>query len=145
MHRPRPWRALALATLALASCAGAPIAAPEVQTVLDTQAAAWNRGDLEAFVATYWDDPRLSFCGKSGVVRGRQDVLATYQRNYPTAEARGTLTFELLEVRPLGARAAMVLGHYAIERAVPSSGFFTLVLERTAQGLVIIHDHTSGT
>lgn len=127
-----------------ASRTDAPIPQAEVQRVLDAQAAAWNRGDLEAFVDTYWDDPRLTFCGKSGIVRGRSDLLATYQRGYPTPEARGTLSFALLDVRPLGRDSALVLGRYELARAEPASGFFTLVVERTPQGLVITHDHTSG-
>jgi len=129
----------------LAACASPPITTPDVEAVLADQAAAWNRGDLEAFVATYWDDPRLSFCGKRGVVRGRDDLLATYRRGYPTAEARGRLSFDLLEVRPLGPGAALVLGHYALARNEPAEGYFTLIVERTPQGLVITHDHTSGT
>ncbi len=139
------WRVLLLGALGLTACTSLDgVTQSEVQAVLDAQTAAWNRGDLVAFVATYWDDPRLSFCSKSGVVRGRADLLATYQRGYPTAEARGKLGFELLEVRPLGPASALVLGRYAIERAAPASGFFTLVVERTATGLVITHDHTSG-
>jgi uncharacterized protein (TIGR02246 family) len=136
----------ALGLLFLAACA-APraVTATDVRQVLDAQAAAWNRGDLEAFVASYWDDPRLSFCGKSGVVRGRQDLLATYRRSYPDAAARGTLTFALLEVRALGTDSALVLGRYELARAVPAAGFFTLIVERTPAGLVITHDHTSGT
>ena len=131
--------------LTLGACSAMPVTTSQVQAVLDAQAVAWNRGDLETFVASYWDDPRLSFCGKAGVVRGRKDLLATYQRGYPTPEARGKLTFELLEVRPLGDHAALVLGRYALARETPATGFFTLIVERTAQGLVISHDHTSGT
>src|SRR5262245_429845 len=102
MLAPRA-RSLSFACLMLASCASLtghpePITTAEVQAMLDAQAAAWNRGDLETFVASYWDDPRLSFCGKSGVVHGRRDLLQTYQHNYPTAEARGSLTFTLLEL-----------------------------------------------
>ncbi len=141
----RRWRTVLLGALALTACTSVDgVTQGEVQAVLDTQTAAWNRGDLVAFVATYWDDPRLSFCGKTGVVRGRADLLATYQRGYPTPQARGKLSFELLEVRPLGAASALVLGRYAIARAAPASGFFTLVVERTATGLAITHDHTSG-
>jgi beta-aspartyl-peptidase (threonine type) len=142
--------ALALLVSAFSGCAAVapeaqPITQDEVRAILDAQAAAWNRGDLPAFVATYWDDPALSFCGKNGIVRGRRDLLATYERSYPTPEARGRLTFDLLEVRPLGGDAALVLGRYALERAQPAAGYFTLVVERKPQGLVITHDHTSGT
>jgi len=145
-----PARTLSAATAILvAGCATAPddmtpITREEVQTILDAQAAAWNRGDLAGFVSTYWDDPRLTFCGARGVVRGRQDLLATFERGYPTAEARGRLRFTLVEVRPLGTGAALVLGRYALDREAPAEGWFTLIVERTAQGLAITHDHSSG-
>ncbi|MEZ5962617.1 MAG: nuclear transport factor 2 family protein [Planctomycetota bacterium] len=144
MRRPPPLLLLVPCACTLLLGCAAPIRSAEVQTVLDSQAAAWNRGDLEAFVTTYWNDPRLSFCGKTGIVRGRDDLLATYQRGYPTAEARGTLAFELLEVRPLGSDAALVLGRYTLDRTTPAAGYFTLIVERKAHGLVITHDHTSG-
>lgn len=138
-------RRLALAPLSLAlGCAGPAITTDQVQTVLSAQTEAWNRGDLAAFVATYWDDDRLTFCGADGVVRGRADLLKKYQTSYPTPEARGQLHFELLEVRPQGADTALVLGRYHLDRTEPASGYFTLLVQRTPAGLVITHDHTSG-
>lgn len=135
---------LALAPLFLAlGCAGPAITEDQVQTVLSAQAAAWNRGDLAAFVETYWDDARLTFCGAEGIVRGRADLLTKYQTSYPTPEARGQLRFELIEVRPQGAETALVLGRYHLDRTAPASGYFTLLVQRTPAGLVITHDHTS--
>lgn len=32
-----------------------------VRAVLDAQAAAWNRGDLDGFMAGYWKSPALTF------------------------------------------------------------------------------------
>jgi uncharacterized protein (TIGR02246 family) len=126
-----------------AGCAAPAITTDQVQGVLAAQAEAWNRGDLEAFVESYWDDARLTFCGSEGVVRGRADLLAKYHASYPTAEARGQLRFDLIEVRPVGADAALVLGQYHLARTDPASGYFTLLVQRTAAGLAIAHDHTS--
>src|SRR5262245_30797413 len=80
----------------LAACAEATIARDEAKAVLDAQVALWNKGDLRGFVDTYWDGPELSFFGRSGLVRGRSDLLATYERAYPTPEARGVLSFEVV-------------------------------------------------
>ena len=66
--------------------------------LLETQAAAWNRGDLEAFTALYADD--AAFASPNGLTRGRDAVLARYRQKYPDAAARGTLSFEIVEVRP---------------------------------------------
>ncbi len=65
---------------------------------LNDQAKAWNRGDLEAFVASYADD--ATFITPGGVTHGRDQVLARYKSRYPDKAAMGTLTFEFIEVRP---------------------------------------------
>ncbi len=66
--------------------------------VLEAQAAAWNRGDLEAFCALYAEDAVMA--SPNGLTRGRDAVLARYRQRYPDAAARGTLSFEIVEVRP---------------------------------------------
>ena len=46
----------------------------EVLSLLDRQASAWNRGDMEAFCSAYADD--AVFLAPSGGTRGRSEVLA---------------------------------------------------------------------
>src|SRR5947209_20489038 len=41
-----------------------------VRAVLDAQVAAWNRGDLEGFMAGYWQSPDLTFFSGDKVTRG---------------------------------------------------------------------------
>lgn len=137
--------ALALLALSLshAACSTPAIDRAEAEAMLAAQAAFWNRGDLPGFVASYWDGAELTFLGSSGVTRGRADLLARYQQRYPTAEARGTLRFTVIDHRPLGATHALLLGRYELERTVPSSGWFSLVLARQDGRIVILHDHTS--
>jgi uncharacterized protein (TIGR02246 family) len=69
----------------------------QIERMLDEQAAAWNRGDLEAFCSVYADD--ALFLSPSGLTRGRDEVLRRYRARYPDAAARGTLSFEIIEVR----------------------------------------------
>jgi uncharacterized protein (TIGR02246 family) len=76
----------------------------EIEALLREQAAAWTRGDLDAFCSVYADD--ALFLSTSGVTRGRQAVLERYRRRYPDRAAMGALTLEPLEVRlVLGAAA----------------------------------------
>jgi uncharacterized protein (TIGR02246 family) len=119
----------------------------EIRAMLKNSEAAWNRGDLAAFASDYEDVPTTTFVGRE-VTRGGVDaILARYQRGYPTAEARGTLTFSEIEVRALGGDYALALGRFALKRSAAgggdSAGRFTLVLHRTAKGWKIMHDHSS--
>jgi len=148
----RPVTRLPVALLLLLPCAcsshpapsqEAPISRRAVETLLEDQRQAWNRGDWAGFIAGYWDHPQLTFNGASGITRGRKNLLRRFQENYPDAAARGVLTFHVLEFRPIGRSAALVLGRYQLDRATPDSGYFSLVVERTPQGIKITHDHTS--
>ena len=116
----------------------------EIRAVLDEQQAAWNRGDLQAFMDGYWQSADLTFAGASGVTRGWQPVLDRYRERYSNRAAMGRLDFTVLEVRPLGKDAAFVLGRWHLKRANDEpGGVFTLVFQRFPQGWKIVHDHTS--
>lgn len=123
-----------------------PVLAQDPRTVLDEQAAAWNRGDLETFVSTYEDSPSITFFG-TVLTRGRSDVLTRYKRAYKSTEQMGKLRFEILEAKPLGAEHYLILGRFFLTRSAAGGGDekgqFTLILHKGLQGWKIIHDHTS--
>lgn len=73
------------------------VARLQIEHSLKKQAEAWNRGDLEAFVSIYAED--ATFLSTSGLTQGRDEVLKRYQAKYPDAASRGTLSFEIVEVR----------------------------------------------
>ncbi len=88
---------LVAASATTASASGGEAA--EAVTVLQTQVAAWNRGDLAAFCEVYVED--ATFLSPSGITRGRQAVLDRYRKRYPDKAAMGTLTLDPIETRPL--------------------------------------------
>ncbi|HEX7696271.1 MAG TPA: nuclear transport factor 2 family protein [Candidatus Acidoferrum sp.] len=115
-----------------------------INDVLSAQQAAWNRGDVDAFLVGYWRSPELTFSGSSGVSRGWDGVLARYKKSYPNHAAMGQLEFSDLEFRFLGPDAALVLGQWHLKRESGDiGGVFTLVWQKFPDGWKIIHDHTS--
>ena len=115
-----------------------------INDVLSAQQAAWNRGDVDAFLVGYWRSPELTFSGSSGVSRGWDGVLARYKKSYPDRAAMGQLDFSGLEFRFLGPDAALVLGQWHLKREGGDiGGVFTLVWQKFPDGWKIIHDHTS--
>jgi ketosteroid isomerase-like protein len=112
--------------------------------VLKAQQAAWNRGEVDAFLVGYWHSPELTFSGKNGVSRGWDGVMARYKKNYPDQATMGQLEFSELEFRFLGPDAALVLGHWHLQRDRGDiGGVFSLVWQRLPEGWKIVHDHTS--
>ncbi|MFK7767751.1 MAG: SgcJ/EcaC family oxidoreductase [Mariniblastus sp.] len=121
------------------------IAATEIESILTTQTAAWNAGDLERFMATYWKSPNLTFSSNGRTARGWKQTFENYKKNYGTPEAMGKLNFDGLEVSLLGKDAALVLGQWHLKMADDSKkdGNFSLVVKRMEGGWKIIHDHSS--
>ena len=66
------------------STATAASATADIHTVLDDQRAAWNRGDVDAFMKGYWNSPALSFAGTSGITRGGHLSWNDTARTIPT-------------------------------------------------------------
>ena len=79
-----------------------------IEALLREQAAAWTRGDLDAFVGHYAADAR--FVASDGVTVGRDAVLARYRKRYASKDAMGTLTLEPLHVRDLWGPEVSALG-----------------------------------
>jgi uncharacterized protein (TIGR02246 family) len=114
-----------------------PLAA-ELQAELDRQAAAWNRGDLEGFAASYAED--AVFLSPSGLTRGRDAVLARYRQRYPTPAAMGTLALAVFDARRAPgtepARLASAAARWTLTGPdrEPASGLTLLVFEREPDG-----------
>jgi len=117
-----------------------------IRARLDRQVADWNRGDVRAFMQGYDDSDATLFVGSS-VIRGHQRVLENYLARYGSKEKMGKLTFTILEIRPLGAEHALVLGKYHLDRTAEAGGnadgVFTLTFEKKRGAWKIIADHTS--
>ena len=114
----------------------------EIRRVLDEQVAAWNTGDIAGFMIGYQNSPETTFSGKT-LTRGWQTVLDNYKKNYDTAEKRGVLSFDKLEINVLSKDSAYVIGEWAIKSETNPKGRFTLVFRKLKDGWRIVHDQTS--
>jgi uncharacterized protein (TIGR02246 family) len=116
----------------------------EIRNVLAKQNAAWNRGDVDAFMVGYWENDSLMFIGKSGVTYGYKNTLANYKKNYPDTTVMGKLTFTLIQVKQLSPEYFHVTGKYYLTRTIgDASGHFTLMFRKINSKWIIISDHSS--
>ncbi|HEU4699690.1 MAG TPA: nuclear transport factor 2 family protein [Gemmatimonadales bacterium] len=108
-------------------------------------AAAWNRGDLDAFMADYVHDSTTTYVARGHLRHGWDAIRAGYAPRFAPGARRDSLHFEDFAVRPLGADYAAVFGRFVLSRgdSVTSSGPFTLVMQRRPDGWKILHDHSS--
>jgi ketosteroid isomerase-like protein len=145
------YRCLTLALLLVTlTCGGIAHAGTQDETairgVLNAQVAAWNRGDVVAFMQGYNNSPDTTFVGKT-IAHGYSSILDRYQRSFAGKEKMGQLAFSDLEVHPLDAHFAVVTGRYHLARSPnaggDAQGIFSLVFKKTSAGWKIVLDHTS--
>lgn len=116
----------------------------DILKVMDDQAAAWNRGDVDAFMRGYWNSADLVFVSGDRITRGWQQTLDNYKKSYPSREQMGALKFTDVTITVLSRNAAVVLGSWSLARAKDSpKGKFTLIFRKFIDGWRIVHDHTS--
>jgi uncharacterized protein (TIGR02246 family) len=140
---------LAWGLIAAAACSRnepqAPAAAEAaVRAVIDRQAAAWNAGDLDGFLAGYVPTAELRFVTGADVVEGFELVRERYRTKYGTPARMGRLEFGDLEVRMLAPDAALATGSWQVDNdSGRHAGRFTLLFRRMGEGWFITLDHTS--
>jgi len=118
----------------------------EVEHVLRTQQEAWNRHDLEAFMAGYWNSPELTFFSGAKENHGWQATMDRYRTTYTSpGHEMGKLELSDLRIGVLGQDAAFVRGSWKLTMSDGKTphGLFTLVFRKLPEGWKIVHDHTS--
>jgi ketosteroid isomerase-like protein len=133
----------AVCRMAIASPADASDDA-QIRAVIEMQATAWNRGDIDAFMTGYWKSGETAFVGANGITRGWQAVLDRYRTRYPDRKAMGHLSFSNLEVHILCPDAAFAIGQFQLARENDRpAGIFTLDFKKFADGWKIVVDHST--
>lgn len=116
----------------------------QIRSLLTTQTEAWNRGDLEGFMQTYWKSDSLVFVGKSGVTYGWQNTLDNYKKGYPDKTAMGQLQFTIIRIESLSRQVYNVIGKWHLTRSIGNlQGHYTLLIKQIGGKWLIVQDHSS--
>ena len=137
---------LAIITLFISQLATAAPSSPAqaIRQVMSAQQAAWNNGNLEAFMTGYWHSDQLRFASGNSYRHGWQTTLDNYLKGYPDRATMGQLTFDIIEIETISADAALVFGHWQLQRAKDlPQGLFSLVFRKIDGHWLITRDHTS--
>ena len=116
----------------------------QIMGLLAAQDQAWNNGDIEGFMQTYWKNDSLMFIGKSGATYGWQNTLNNYKRGYPDTSSMGKLHFTLISIQKLSRKYYTVVGKWHLQRTKGDlQGHFTLLMRKIRGKWVIVQDHSS--
>src|SRR4051812_28178069 len=88
-----------------------------ITELLTAQSAAWNRGDIDGFMAGYLPSDDLRFASGGTVTRGWRATLEGYKAHYPDRATMGTLSFTEIEITELAPDAAIAFGRWKLTRA----------------------------
>ena len=115
--------------------------------VMEMQANAWNRGDVDGFMVGYLNSPDTSYTSGGAQVWGYEAIKQRYVRTYGAGDRKlmGKLEFSNLKVVEATKDSAVCVGEWHLTRAKApkAEGVFSLVFVRTPSGWKIIHDHTT--
>lgn len=119
----------------------------EIRAVLTGQQDAWNRDDLDGFMAGYWESEELRFASGDTVTTGYKATKERYQKRYKAdGKEMGKLTFSEVTVEMVTAEYALVRGRWALKfekSADEPHGLYTLTVKKFADGWKVTTDHTS--
>ncbi len=115
-----------------------------IRATLAAQAAAWNEGNLDAFMATYWKSDDLKFVSGIDVTKGWAATMKRYRERYADDSGLGWLGFDRVEVTMTTDDVAVVTGRFTHSKGEQAtSGVFSMVMRRLNGVWRIVHDHTS--
>lgn len=116
----------------------------QIKNVLASQSEAWNKGDLDLFMRSYWKSDSLLFVSKEGVTYGWKAMMDYYKVEYPGSTGMGKLNFNLLEFKPLAKDLWLVIGKWQLDRTIGNlTGHFTVLFRRIDGKWKIVMDHSS--
>ncbi|GJL95549.1 MAG: hypothetical protein DHS20C05_19540 [Hyphococcus sp.] len=114
-----------------------------IRATLQAQAAAWNEGNLDAFMATYWKSDDLKFVADGEISKGWSATMKYYRETYADEKGLGLLGFDRLDVKLVTDTVAVVTGRFNLAKEDQNeSGNFTLVMRQDAGRWRIVHDHS---
>ena len=116
----------------------------KIESLLAKQVEAWNEGNLEKFMKTYWNSEKLSFVGSRGPTFGWHQTLNNYKNGYPDKAAMGNLKFTILDVSKIDKKTVYVIGRFELTRETGNlTGYYTLVIQKFGKEWLIVSDHSS--
>ncbi len=136
--------ALTLLATSCASTSAQNDATTALPAALKASSDAWNSADLAGHIRDYADS--ATFMGGNGPIQGRDRVGAALAKSFwLDGKPKQQLSFDRIDVRPLGDRHALVTGHFLLTGGgeADKSGWFSLTYEKTPSGWFILHDHSS--
>lgn len=105
----------------------------------------WNSGDMEGYLAAYWNSDDFSLLFGDQAIRGWQSVAEMFRGAWSTEEAMGNFSAQDVALRQISPDTVISSGSFThVFPAETVEGSFTHVWKQQQDGgWLIVHEHTS--
>lgn len=115
-----------------------------ILATLKAQSAAWNEGNMDAFMEAYWKSDELKFVSGNVVTQGYSSVQKRYREKYGNSGNLGLLQLDKTDFVQVTDDVAVVTGRFNLAKdGDDSTGTFSLVMKRIDGMWRIAHDHST--
>jgi uncharacterized protein (TIGR02246 family) len=115
-----------------------------IRMLFEVSCAAWNRGDIDGYLAGYWHSDKVRWVSEGTVRYGFEAIATAYKSRFDTPDKMGTLEVANLEIQNLSGRDALVFGTWTQTiGAARRHGVFTVHTKKIDGRWLIVSDHSS--
>lgn len=115
-----------------------------IRALFESSCAAWNRGDIDGYLAAYWRSDKVRWVSEGIVRYGFETIAAACKARFDSPDSMGGLKVANLEIQLLGESDALVFGDWAqTTRTARHHGIFTVHLKKIEGEWLIVSDHSS--
>jgi len=115
-----------------------------IRELFEKGSTAWNRGDIDGYLAGYWDSDDTRWARGSSVIRGRRAIDAAFKARFTSAELMGRIEAPELEIQVLSEKDALVFGQLAHTVGdATQMGLFTVHVRNIGREWFVVSDHFS--
>jgi uncharacterized protein (TIGR02246 family) len=115
-----------------------------IRNVFEAGCAAWNRGDLDGYLASYWDSNKTIWVSNGSLRRGSKAIAAAYRARFSAPSQMGKLNLLELDIDVLTAEDAIAFGRWMLViDNTSSTGYFTVQLRKIEGAWLFVSDHAS--
>jgi len=105
---------------------------------------AWNRGDLDGYLAGYWDSDEIVWISGGSRARGKKAIVAAYKARFSMPLQMGRLAIDELLIDVLTTTDAIAFGRWILAfDNKEAKGFFTVRLRKIDGAWLFVYDHSS--
>ena len=115
-----------------------------IRALFESSCAAWNRGDIDSYLAAYWNSDKVRWVSEGTVSYGFEAIATAFKARFDSPDNMGSLEVANLEIQLPGESDALVFGAWIqTTRTARHHGVFTVHLKKIDGEWLIVSDHSS--